>query len=600
MESIDNLKIYRQMVVVVRLAREAYAPYKKGILLLTLLSFLGGLLEGIGINAVIPLLTFMLNIQVPATDTISVAIRGFFDLLHVPFVPKFLLSFIVVLFIGKALVTLLLTYVQIRITTEYERATRARLFSTVLHSSWPHLLRQKLGNLETLLMIDTPAALAMLGKISFTITTLSSLTMYLLVAFLISPSITIATFGLGVFVFILLRPLMDRVHGLSRERAVVYRDTMHHAGEHMSGIKTVKAYSVEEQAIDKGESLFLSIKDLSSRVQIIQNVATQAVAPVGVIYIAGILALAFKTPFISFAALPAIFYLIYRIFTYVQQLQNNIQYISEGAPHLERVLTYERTAREENEPEGGSLPFVFERDLKFDGVSFSYDKERGVLHGVTFPIRKGQMVGIVGPSGAGKTTCVDLLLRLLRPTSGKIVLDGVDCREISLAQWRARIAYVSQDLFLLQGTIRDNIRFYDTSISDETVWEAARSAHIDDFIRECPAQLDTPVGDRGMRLSAGQRQRITIARALARKPDILILDEATSALDAESEAHIKRVIDGLKGRVTIVAIAHRLSTIMDSDQLVVLQDGRLMETGSPEELLGNPKSYFYKVYTISQ
>jgi len=162
------------------------------------------------------------------------------------------------------------------------------------------------------------------------------------------------------------------------------------------------------------------------------------------------------------------------------------------------------------------------------------------------------------------------------------------------------VAYVSQDFFLLQDTIRNNIRFYDESITDDAVWEAAKNAKIDDFIKQSPEGLDTMVGERGILLSAGERQRITIARALARRPEILILDEATSALDNESEAHIKRVIEELKGRLTIIAIAHRLSTIMDSDQLIVLSEGKVVETGTPQELLANTNSYFYKVYSINQ
>src|SRR3989338_5365338 len=326
----------------------------------------------------------------------------------------------------------------------------------------------------------------------------------------------------------------------------------------------------------------------------LQQISSQAMAPIGIMYIAAILSLAFKTPFISLAALPTILYLIYRIFTYIQQLQMNLQYMSELVPHLERVINYENNAQELKEGTAGSLPF------SFDHVSFSYQKERLVLRDVSFSIRKGSMVGIVGPSGAGKTTCVDMMLRLLEPTLGAITLDRVNIRDVALPEWRRKVGYVSQDFFLIQDTISNNIRFYDESISDEDVWEAARLAHIDAFIRKCPNGLETMVGERGIMLSAGERQRITIARALARKPELLILDEATSALDNESEAHIKRVIEELKGRITIIAIAHRLSTIMDSDTLVVLSEGAVMETGSPRKLLADTDSYFYKVYSINQ
>lgn len=600
MEGIDKFHIYRQLLAVARLARRAYAPYRAQILALTGLGFIGGILEGIGINAVIPLLTLVLGLQNPATDMLSQAIQTLFSWVHVPFVPRYLLSFIVLLFIGKALMSLWISYIQIRITNEYERATRAKLFSMVLNASWPYLLRQKLGNLETLLMIDTPAATSLLAKLSFTITLLTSLTMYLAVAFSISPIVTLATLLIGVLVFVSLRSLIDRVHGISRMRTGSFRDTMHHVTEHVGGLKSVKAYGVERPAIALGNSLFERIKALTMRIAMFQAVATQVVAPIGVIYIAIILSLAFKTEFISVAALPAVLYLIYRIFTYVQQLQNNVQYISELSPHLERVILYESDAATGMQPVSGDRAFVFNDTLQFDKVSFAYIKDRDVLKNVSFTIPKGSMVGIVGPSGAGKTTTVDLILRLLEPRYGAIKLDGVDCRDISLEAWRANVAYVSQDLFLLHDTIRNNIRFYNDSISDEEVLKAAKMAHIDGFIRESPEGLDTLVGERGLRLSAGERQRIVIARALARKPQLLILDEATSALDNESEAHIKKVIEELKGKITIVAIAHRLSTIMGSDALIVLSDGALVEEGSPRKLLADTGSYFYKVYTINQ
>src|SRR3989338_9633767 len=600
MEESNTANIFRLLGAIVHLGRRAYGPYKRQILILTVLGFVGGILEGIGINAVIPLLTFVLGLHNPATDMLSLAIQGFFTWIHVPLVPKFLLTFIVVLFIGKALVSLGLSYIQIGITTEYERSTRSTLFKKVLRASWPYLLRQKLGNLETALMIDTPAATALLSKISGSITVATSLLIYLVVAFSISAPITLSTLGLGIIVFISLRPFTNRVHALSRERASLFRDTAHHVTEHVGGLKTVKALGVESFAMERGFLLFTNIKKFSTRIQIFQQISSQAMAPIGVIYIAAILSLAFKTPFISVAALPAILYLIYRIFTYVQQLQNNVQYISELAPHLERVILYESDAATGVAPASGDRPFVFNDTLEFDKVSFAYLQGKDVLKNVSFTIRKGAMVGIGGPSGAGKTTTVDLILRLLEPSKGAIKLDGVDCREISLSEWRVNVAYVSQDLFLLHDTIRNNIRFYDDSVSDEEVWEAARMAHIDGFIKSSPEGLDTLVGERGIRLSAGERQRIVIARALARKPQLLILDEATSALVNESEAHIKKVIEELKGRITIVAIAHRLSTIMDSDMLIVLSEGKVAEKGSPKKLLADTDSYFYRVYTLGQ
>jgi ABC-type multidrug transport system fused ATPase/permease subunit len=188
-----------------------------------------------------------------------------------------------------------------------------------------------------------------------------------------------------------------------------------------------------------------------------------------------------------------------------------------------------------------------------------------------------------------------LLLRLLTPTTGDIFLDGVDIRKLDLADWRRHLGYVSQDIFLINDTIENNIKFYDQTITTEQVVAAAKMANIYDFVLTCPQGLQTVVGERGMMLSAGQRQRLVIARILARQPHILILDEATSALDRESELKIQEVIRGLRGKVTVLVIAHRLSTITNADRLLAIEDGRIVEEGVPQQLLADKESYFYRV-----
>ena len=209
------------------------------------------------------------------------------------------------------------------------------------------------------------------------------------------------------------------------------------------------------------------------------------------------------------------------------------------------------------------------------------------------------MIGIVGVSGAGKTTIADLVMRFTDPSEGRLLLDGRDAKDIHLKAWRENIAYVSQDIFLKNGTVENNIKFYDQSISDEDMITAAKTAQCQDFISELPKGFKTEVGERGNNLSGGQRQRIVLARALSRKPQILILDEATSSVDNQSEALIKQAISDLKGKITIVVIAHRLSTILDADKVIYLDHGKIIEEGDPQTLLKNPGSAFYKMYNTS-
>ena len=220
------------------------------------------------------------------------------------------------------------------------------------------------------------------------------------------------------------------------------------------------------------------------------------------------------------------------------------------------------------------------------------------MSNVNFSLKKGEMVGLIGPSGAGKTTIVDLILRLFDPTEGKILIDGDDIKNLDIKDWRKNIGYVSQDIFLQNDTISNNIKFYNDDISEQDIIEGAKMANIYDFINNLPNKFQTIIGERGVLLSGGQRQRIIIARILARKPKLLILDEATSALDNESEIQVQKVIENLKGKITALVIAHRLSTIINSDRLLVIDKGKIVEQGKPQELLEDKESYFYKVYNI--
>ena len=237
------------------------------------------------------------------------------------------------------------------------------------------------------------------------------------------------------------------------------------------------------------------------------------------------------------------------------------------------------------------------KKLTFAHVSFNYSKNKTTLTDINFTIPRGHIIGIIGPSGAGKTTMVDLLLGLIRPSSGQILVDDTDIATIQKDAWRNRIGYVSQDVFLINDTIENNIKLHNPHISDADMITAAKMANIYDFISLQPDRFQTPVGERGMDLSGGQRQRIALARVLARKPEIIILDEATSALDNESETLIQKAIEALRGTITVIIIAHRPSTVTNADALIVIANGTVAETGSPEKLMSSPHSYFHKINT---
>jgi subfamily B ATP-binding cassette protein MsbA len=237
-----------------------------------------------------------------------------------------------------------------------------------------------------------------------------------------------------------------------------------------------------------------------------------------------------------------------------------------------------------DEPGARPLP-PFAREIRFDGVSFAYPGEAPVLHEIRLAVPRGSVTALVGPSGAGKTTLVNLLPRFMDVTAGAVTVDGLDVRRATLASLRAQIGLVTQDVILFDDTVRSNVAYGRSDLPEERILEALDAANARGFVEALPLGLDTRVGESGARLSGGQRQRLAIARALLKDPPILILDEATSSLDTESERAVQQALERLMAGRTVVVIAHRLSTVHRADQLVVLSGGRIVERGRHAELL---------------
>ncbi len=579
-----------------RLFRRAFSVYKYRIIILIGTGFLSGLTEGIGINTIIPLFSFVVKGQDKPTDMISVATENVFSFLHVPYTLKYLLILIAALFLVKAVMTFFTNYITDRIRTDYVKRERSKLFDMTLESNWTHLSKQKIGYLEKVLMSDIAAYSAMLTYVSSTVILVTNALIYILIAFNVSPQITIITICLGALFFFVFKPIMDKVHIISHETSIAQKLVANHINESMIGIKTIKAMSFEQSVVSKGMEFFEKLRRAEMKLSVFASLTYVITQPFSVLIILFMFAYYYKLADFNFASFAVIVYSINRIFTYVQDGQARLQNIAALYPFLRSVVDFEDQAIKNKEPYQGKDDVSFENEIGFKDVSFSYDNKNKILSDVNLKISKGSMIGIVGPSGSGKTTIVDLLLSLISPQEGEILVDNKPLHEISAKQWKKHIGYVSQDIFIVNDTIRNNIKFYNPSITDEEMMEAAKMAHIYDFIMAQPHGFNTAAGERGMELSGGQRQRIALARVLARKADILVLDEATSALDNESEASIQKAIEELRGRVTIIIIAHRPTTVSNVDRLVVIKESRITEVGAPEELLKNEDSYFHKIF----
>jgi subfamily B ATP-binding cassette protein MsbA len=297
------------------------------------------------------------------------------------------------------------------------------------------------------------------------------------------------------------------------------------------------------------------------------------------------------TPGIFFAFITAVFSL-YNPVRKFAQFNNNFQQAVGASSEIFKFMDVEDEVREK--PNATRLP-VFSRNVRFDQVNFTYDSEgeeaRGVLHNINLEVRRGEVIAIVGSSGAGKSTLVHLIPRFFDVTQGRLTIDGIDVREVTLASLREQVGIVTQETVLFNDTVRNNIAYGQPNVPLKQVQAAARAALAHDFIMALPAGYDQIIGERGVRLSGGERQRIAIARAILKNAPILILDEATSALDSESEALVQSALHNLMSGRTVFVIAHRLSTIRRADRIVVIENGAIADVGAHEDLMTRLGTY---------
>lgn len=387
--------------------------------------------------------------------------------------------------------------------------------------------------------------------------------------------------GVLAFAFTRLRPVF-------RERGRINAEVTGRLNETLNGIRVVKSYTAERReqlAFARGaHNLFRTVARAVtgvSAVSALSTIVTGSIAMIMITYgggsiLQGDMTLGDFVMYIFFTGMLA---------SPVIQLSSIGTQISEAFAGLDRIREIRKLATEDEEDESRQPLSDIEGEVEFQDVWFEYEPGVPVLKGINFTAPAGTTTALVGSSGSGKSTLVSLVMAFNRPTDGSIVVDGKDLADLRLRDYRSHLGIVLQDNFLFDGTIADNIRFARPGATIDEVREVSRIANCDEFIEPLENGYDTVIGERGVRLSGGQRQRVAIARAILADPRVLILDEATSSLDSETEALIQQSLNALrKGRTTFV-IAHRLSTIVSADQILVLEDGQIVERGTHAELL---------------
>ena len=389
----------------------------------------------------------------------------------------------------------------------------------------------------------------------------------------------------------------------SLQAQALWSDTMSQLEETLGGLRVIKAFVAEDKMQTRFNDVTEAVKKKTGRVATRQALAHPMSEFLGTVLIAIVLGFGGAVILSEkawFDAPTFIFYMVilYSVINPLKDFAKAGYNIPKGMASMERVNKILETKSSINEAPNASDVTGFNDEITFSNVSFSYDEDRKILDDINLTVKKGTTVAIVGESGAGKSTLVDLIPRFYDVTGGSIKIDGTDIRDMKIHSLRSLMGNVNQEPILFNDTIFNNIAFGVEGATMEQVIAAAKIANAHDFIMEKEDGYNTNIGDRGMRLSGGQRQRLSIARAILKNPPILILDEATASLDTESEKLVQEALDRLMSTRTTIAIAHRLSTIKNSDEIIVMHEGHIVERGKHEELLA--LNGYYKKLTDMQ
>lgn len=549
------------------------------------------LTEGAGILVLVPLLD-VAGLGEDGEGGLNAAVRAAFAAVGLePRLPVLLTLFVAVT-VGRAVLLRWQAVNLASITERFLHHLRMRLYRAFIRAQYEYITQIRLSDFIHALTDQAGRA----GMITYQLVHLTGQAMvtvlFVLIALRVSWEATAVAIVCAALVFAALWRRTRRSEAFGHTLSGTGAKLVSVASEHMAGIKTTRSYRAEEtherafrafseQMNAASVDASRTYADVSARFQVASAVLAAVVTYVALTWLA-----------LPGGSLLLLVIIMSRLVPRFSSFQNGVQYLLHALPAYARVDRLAAEAEAQAEAISRSLPGVGDHgplagDIVFDAVSFAYSSrtDGGEVRNLALCIPRGRTTAIIGPSGAGKSTVADLLTGLLTPGAGRIVAGGIVLNADSLEWWRSRLGYVAQETFLFHDTVQANLGWVRPGATQDEVWHALAQARAADFVRRLPAGLDTLIGDRGVQLSGGERQRIALARALLRRPDVLILDEATSALDADNERAIYEALGLLHGTLTVVIITHRLASVRHVDLVYEMDGGRVVASGRPEEVL---------------
>jgi len=458
-----------------------------------------------------------------------------------------------------------------------------------------HLSHKQGTLLHNLINETTRAAKALRSAIEFSANFIVSVCLYG-VLFFVNWKVTVfVTVVFGIVTFLLRKSTYKFSMDAGEEILKVSQGLNSIGMESITGIRQIKTFSLESSALKKFSEKINRLMRVTLKFNVISAIPKPLMESFIVMgFVSAILYLhyVFKNPFVNVIPILTCFIVVsYRLFNFVSLLYTERMNILSFLPSLKLILEFCESDHKEEVLDKGYEFHKIKEDIVFNKVNFAYPNSKPLFNNLSFTIPKGKVTALVGPSGSGKSTIVDLLTRLLDQQEGQILVNGMDFKEISLRSWRKAVSYISQDVFLFNTSVRDNIMGGNPNASEEDVVDFARKANAHEFISNLSEGYETILGDRGLKISGGERQRIAIARGLIRNPQLLIFDEATSALDPESEKLLQESLNSFAEKRTVIIITHKLNSVKKADKIIVLDKGQVIEEGTFEELINNQGVY---------
>lgn len=557
------------------------------------LTLLTAVLEGLGIGFILPIVKLAQKDRpVEADSRFMEWFLQAYDFLGVPFELEYVVFGVVVVLFARYSMTFVVGWLKSILSTKYQSHLKTRLLETALETDVA--LRDKKGSDKILnsIVTETNSVGSMVSGLLDVFRLCAVSMAYLLIAISLNPLLTVFAFGtLGILTYVT-RSVVASGSKYGDEIATQNENMQQYAQVGIQGLREVKLYNLTDEiinnfndSVDGWVTYSVNVSRNKSFVNTFYNF-TSAVTLFIIIYIA------LEHTGMSLGALGVFLFAMLRLAPRASNLNSLVYNLESRLPHLDRVLTMVSDLEgKTNRKEGSESAPDPVTSVTAEDITFSYDGEENSVKNASFSVETGEFIAFVGKSGAGKSTLVSLLARLYDPDSGEIRANGEPLTEIDPADWRSRIAVVLQQPYMFDDTLRYNLTIGNREASEAEIDRACRIARVDEFIDELPEGYDTMIGENGVRLSGGQKQRVALARAVLKKPDVLILDEATSDLDNVLETEIQEQLMAMDRDFAMIAVAHRLSTIIDADRIYAMEDGRIVEEGSHDQLIENGQHY---------